>query len=136
MKNFFVLFIILLTAGVTPAVAADWEYIGREGNKSSDATWAIDLDSMRRSGNLRRVWVQLQVIAPGNTLSHVSERIFFQIDCKAWTIRGLNFIKYNEDGAVADSWASSRNSSPVTPDSIGEAMAQYVCKQPLSKFRS
>jgi hypothetical protein len=120
----------------TAAAAADWIYIGSEKSKGPGGvgtTWAVDQSSIKSAGPIRLVWVQLQTIAKGAPESHVVRKTYFRIHCEEATLGVSSSVSFDEQGSVTSSLTAPKLSSdvpmqPVVPDSMGEAVFEFVCK--------
>ena len=53
---------------------------------------------------------------------------YYQFDCEQERIKTLNFVEYDKEGKVINSYSEESEWSILIPDSIGESWANFVCK--------
>ena len=119
------------------AHASKWKSVGYSGVMDGvwtqeSRSWEVDSASIKKSGGVRRVWVQTQQLSEGPGVSHVASKVYYKIDCRGWTMETLSSVEYDKYGAVVSS-ASKKgypadSSEPIVPDSMGDAVAKFVCR--------
>lgn len=133
------LFIAFATNAGT-ALAAEWIVVG--GNSKVETS--VDIQSLRRSGEKIKVWIKWIYEEP-NEAEGIYPRKMYQsakslsiYNCAENSSITIQDILYSEKGggevikSVTVTEAKARYSE-VVPDSIGEAILQYVCtKSPRS----
>ena len=119
---------ILLTAlllTTTPMVWAGWVEFG----KSDGATFYIDPLTIRKEGNLRRVWqlLELEKEAPDGERSR---RSLFEYDCKNERHRIVDTTRHSgimAGGKVLGSGGESREWQHIAPGTIVARFLKTVC---------
>lgn len=120
--------LVMLLAGVSSSAAAAWVQVDFDGN----ATVYADPDTIRRAGNLVKMWNLIDYkttrAAAGNP--YVSIRAQSEFDCKKERMRSLylSFHSGNMSGGnTVDSVNESGNWIPVAPGSMNETLRQIAC---------
>jgi len=123
------LLITLLLLSSAPAYA---EWVAVTGNKEAGMTAYIDPDTIRRKGNLVKMWELLdfkKAQTEGN-LSVLSSKVQKEYDCAEERHRMLAFIDYSDNmgrGNVVHSDSTGYNWEPIAPDTIDLRMWKRVC---------
>jgi len=109
----------------TPVSAAPF-YLGYADEA---ALKAIDLGTIRRSGDTATVWITLFFPKPLNFAGQSSQEMMVQVryDCAAATEQNIYATVYKPDGTVLRSMVPPGGASPVVPGSIGEGSFNAVC---------
>jgi hypothetical protein len=87
MKKLFLVFVMLLSGSAW----AEWV----ELNETEDTTFFYDPDTIRKDGNMRRVW-RLQNLKQLNENGVMSRRIRVEYDCKQERFRILDLTSHSE----------------------------------------
>lgn len=112
---------------VTCPAWAEWVLVG--GSKEAFAY--IDSTTIRRDGNLRKVWVlfdKKQRDAYGN----LSARMRNEYDCSQEKYRNLTFTAFFEpmgDGKIGYSDSSISQWTDIAPGTIDNTILRFVCTQ-------
>ena len=118
----------LLIAMVLIATGSAWaEWVKLGENK--DANIYIDPASIRKDGNLRRVW-QIQDLKQRNKDGEMSRRARREFDCKQERFRFLSLSSHSEPmagGTTLFSEGEDAKWHDIPPDSVAEAMQKFVC---------
>ena len=109
----------------TPAVAADWVWVGI-GNDSNAATFG-DADS--RTDN--RAWFETRFAKPqkiGDGKFYNTMKMLGEVDCSGKRHRVLTVTAYSKSGKFIDSDTPSYAEwDYVIPGTLGESMYKFVC---------
>jgi hypothetical protein len=120
------LLLTLLTAlMLTGAAWAEWEKIA----ENDFAEYYIDRATIRKDGNLRRVW-RLQDLKQRDKDGVLSRRFRAEYDCKQERDRILSFITHSEpmaDGTILKLASMNNEWSDIPPNSIAEDVLKIVC---------
>jgi hypothetical protein len=122
------LLIILFFLSSSPAYA-EWVKIG-----GSDAhTIYADSDTIRRNGNLVKMWTLLdfKTIHTAGGTSYLSQKQQLEYDCAEEQLRSLAYYWYSGQigtGKIVDSYAKPLNWEPSMPDSAGQVQLAFACK--------
>jgi hypothetical protein len=118
--------LIYFSAQVSHAQTKNWVLIGQ----NETGTWYIDAKSFNGFGNSRTVWVKKESV----NSEYIETSTNFYVNCSLNEIGIVRQIDYHPSGAVRASYTSplisvSRpmGTSPVSPDSLGEAAVNFVC---------
>jgi hypothetical protein len=109
---------------VTASALADWSEAGR----SEDFVYYVDLQTMKRTGNIRRVWTLLDSTAPNAAFR--SARVLEEYNCAEESSRVLQFQSYDGpkgSGQAKEGLAQTTPWSFVAPDTIEGQMLKSVC---------
>ena len=125
----FLLTRLLLSSGLA---YADWEDV--TGNDQGDVTVYANPDTIRRNGDLVKMWqlsdfTTVQTVESDSYLSSKAER---EYDCAEECTRVLAFTWFSGDmggGTAVYSNSNERNWEPFTPHSIDEALWEVACTQ-------
>ena len=116
-----------VTLGVaSPALAVNWV---RYNSDARGTVYYYDSDSVRRTGNLVRVW-ELQDHIQDASVAHRQTKNLIEIDCDADTDDLVSTIQYRADGRVLQSVhlrPHEREARPIVPGSVAEALRQRAC---------
>lgn len=118
----------LLMLMVDPAFAA-WVKFG--ANDDSSIVMYIDPATIRKEGNLRRIW-ELQDLKNGDGNGGYSYRMLSEYDCKGGRVRFLSFTVFPERMAAGRSLA--RGDEPmewrhIAPGEITGDVLERVCRK-------
>ena len=121
------LLITLLLLSSSPAYA-EWVVV----DKNDDGTTYIDPDTIRRKGNLVKMWhlfdYKTTRIVAGNL--SLSSKAQSEYDCAEERFRGLaytDFLFNMGRGMVTNSSLNEEKWQPVQPRSVGEALWEAAC---------
>jgi hypothetical protein len=125
-RKFLLLPILLLATG---SAWAEWEKIAA----NNDATFYVDRATLRKDGNLRRMW-SIQNLKQRNKDGEISRRIRYEYDCKGERSRALALSTHTEpmaDGKTLFSSSGDLNDpwNDIPPESAGERILKIVCAQ-------
>lgn len=111
---------------VTPAVAADWVWLG---NRSDNDVTFGDADS--RTGN--SAWFEMRYAKPqkhGNGKFYNTTSALEEMDCSGKRLRILTVTWYSKSGNSIYSYTPSYAEwSYVIPGTLGENMYKFVCNR-------
>lgn len=125
-----VIMIPLLFLSSGPAYA-EWVQIVTSNDHEGYTTY-IDSDTLRRKGNLVKIWIlhdfkAAQVERPH---SYISVKRLNEYDCADERIHNLAYLKYSGPMGtreVVDSYMGPSNWAPVVPDTVGEVLWKAAC---------
>lgn len=127
---------IALTLAIAPtASASQWVVVGESGSYPY-RQHLVDVDSIRGSGNSRTFWshtIHGEDQRLGRSyLNYRSIKALTYVDCSGNRIGHFSIIYYDRNGQVVDSLDQSHLAvpqplQPVVPDSIGDAILDYIC---------
>ena len=110
----------------TPAVAADWVWLGIDNDNN---TMFGEADS--RTGN--RAWFKLRYAKPQKHINgefYNTANVLKEVDCSGKRDRLLAVTLYSESGNFIDSFTSSYAEwIYVMPGTIGESIYKFVCNR-------
>jgi hypothetical protein len=117
--------LIVLALLITGTASADWVFVG----EGQDATYYIDPDTIRRSGNLRKVWTLYDY--KQRKLGDLSAKSRREFDCEQERYRLLSVSFHTEKmgrGAITntESYASS-SWNDIPPKTFDEHFLKAVC---------
>lgn len=115
----------LLTISAASAFA-EWTWVTKAENSIS---FYIDYKTIRKDGNLRKVWV-VEDFAELSISGAKSSRYRNEYDCKAETVRYASFGKFTKsmgEGEQLASGGSDARWDDVPPGSIAETILKIVC---------
>ena len=93
------------------------------------ATFYYDPATIRKDGNMRRVWV-LQELSKRHQDGEMSRRLRLEYDCKQERYRILGFSFHTEPkagGTVLQSGGEDNNWVAIAPDTVDETIFNIVC---------
>ena len=125
MKQFFLSIALVISF----PVLADWKYIATENESESE--FFLDFETLRKDGNLRRIW-QLVNLKADDKYGSGSMRSRMEFDCKNETIQGLSLIVFADkfaNGKVIRQFDTATSKSDVAPNTVGWTMLKEVCKR-------
>ena len=111
----------------TPAVGADWRYVGTSDNGT---TIYVDMETMRPTGDTVNVWVRYDH-SRDRTIRFRETKQLVTYNCSARTSTLRSYISYDANGRVVDSGDISTyqlRQNNVAPDTIGDAIMTAVCQ--------
>lgn len=82
--------------------------------------WIKTIEDAKRYKNKKGIWV---------TKNDKSSVKHLKLNCSEKQITTISWHQYNSEGVVIDSDNTSQTSE-VVPDSMGEAIYEYVCNRP------
>lgn len=110
---------------VTPAVAADWVWLGI----SNDNTATLFGDADSRTDD--RAWFEARYAKPqkhSNGKFYNTVKTLGEMDCSGKRYRFLTITWYSKSGKFIDSYTPSYDDwSYVIPGTVGEAKYKFVC---------
>jgi len=121
------LFLVSLMAMLAGSALAEWVKIGY----SDLGTLYIDPATIRKDGNLRKVWVMTD-LDRRNKDGEMSIRTRQQLDCKGERSRVLSGSTHSEPMAsgstlIRQEFDNLEKWSQIPPSSIAEAILERVC---------
>ncbi len=125
------LHIILFFLCSAPAYA---EWVVFEKNRQIELTVYVDPDTIRRKGNLVKIWelFDFKTAQTEEGLSHLSAKVQVEYDCAEERHRLVTLIQYSDNmgrGNVIYSDSTEYIWEPVAPDTIGQRMWKFACKK-------
>ena len=106
-------------------VYAEWVEI----SKGEKATHYVDLESVKREGNLSSVWVLADLPKPDED-GIKSVRYLIEIDCGQARTRTISYVAYAGNMAQARVIARNRLDGGwknIMPQSLGERQMKFTC---------
>lgn len=103
-----------------------WVFAGGD----ADSGFAVEKDTMRRTGSSVTVWVEAIPKAPvANQYMGLVDYIMTQTryDCDLSTVQTLARMIYRTDGTLAHSEATPQDPMPSPPGSVGAGITALVC---------
>ena len=122
MKKLLIAMVLLATGSAW----AEWVKVG----ENKDANFYIDPASIRKDGNLRRVWEIQDLKQRDKEGGVMSRRMRYEYDCKQERDRYLSFSTHSEPmagGTTLVSGGEETKWSDTPPDSAAEAIQKLVC---------
>ena len=123
--------LMMLLAGVSSSAAAEWFQV----DKSNTFTVYADAATIRRSGNMVKMWnlldfktAEKNLVTPSKP--YLSERTQQEYDCNDERYRLLYLSHHSENmgnGEVVFADSDPSNWSPVPPQSIVEILWKLAC---------
>lgn len=116
----------LLLAAMSSGAMAGWVQVG-EG--ASGKKTYIDPQTIKKDGNLRRVWVIVNFPTADKDGIH-SRRVLDEYDCKGERWRALSLSLHSEpmaDGRVINSYNATSEWDYIPPGTIAETIFKFVC---------
>jgi hypothetical protein len=125
MNRLLMLIVLLLSA---TSARAEWTQVG----ESDSLTSYLDFATIRRTGNLVKVWQLFDFKTPHTLAGKTSwsAKIQEQYDCQEEQSRTLAFTEFSKNmgaGEVDYSTSDPGKWKPVEPESIGEGLFKTVC---------
>ena len=108
---------------------AEWT----EVNRSAKRTTYVDLNTIRRSGHMAKIWTLDDENFPRASRSgatYLSSRVRNEYDCRDERARMSDLSAHTErmaKGSTVFSYSEGGEWSSVVPDSIGEAIFKIAC---------
>lgn len=115
----------LVLAAVSGVAMAEWVEVG----ESDSLSLYIDPATIRKDGNLRRVWV-IHDLKQRDKDGVMSLRGLLEYDCKEARSRDLSSSTHSgpmAGGKMLDSYSSRGNWNYIPPGTTGEAVLKFVC---------
>ena len=111
----------------TPAVAADWVWLGN----NSDNTITIFGDADSRTGN--RAWFETMYAKPkkdGDGKFYNTTKTLEEMDCSGRRLRTLTITAYSRSGnSIGSDTPSYAEWNYVVPGTVGENKYKFVCNR-------
>ena len=127
-RNITIKTLLLLSLFVTGSAWAEW----RKTGESNDAVFYIDPATIRKGGNLRKVWTMTNYTERQKS-GILSTRQREEYDCKNERSRGLSQTQYAEANlggqTINDLGEDSRGWRDIAPDTVGANILATVCAQ-------
>ena len=131
MKRLLPISLTLLILSSGPAYA-EWVAV----SKADTSTGYVDPDTIRRKGNLVKMWIlsdfkTIQTTAAG--ISYLSQKMQWEYDCAEEQFRmiaGYGYSGQMGTGEIVTSHTNPANWEPVMPGSVGQTRWVFVCKKP------
>jgi hypothetical protein len=125
MNRLLMLIVLLLSA---TSARAEWTQV----SESDDLTFYVDFSTIRRSGNLVKVWQMVDFKTAQSALGRtfLSSKSQGQFDCQEEQYRIVAVLFYSKNmgaGEVVHSASDPRKWAPVVPQSNGETLFKIVC---------
>jgi hypothetical protein len=116
----------LMLAAICNGAWAGWVKVATD---SEGGIYYVDPATVRRSGNLRRVWEIMDSKLPDKG-GVMSSRIFAEYDCKEERVRGLSISMHSQSmagGSVLRTDSKPGDWDYVAPGTVGAIKLSYVC---------
>lgn len=117
--------LLLASLLVTSSAWAKWVKVA----ETADANFYIDPASIRKEGNMRKVW-EIQDFNKRDDAGRMSRRIKSEYDCKGERHRDLAISTHSESMAGGGTIYSGSGINPwseIPPGSASEAILEAVC---------
>lgn len=134
-----ILFLALLLLPTLAPAQERWVYVG--GNDDVDAF--VDKQSLRRTGSKVKAWVRVNYSTPrdsGDSKKKFQSAVSLSMhNCADRTSSTLQVAQYSSIGGTGETvWSMTCEDKPSTysdviPETIGEAVLEYVCKATAPK---
>jgi len=108
-----------------------WAGWTKVSESDDDAEVFLDYDTLRRDGNLRRIW-QLYNLSPNDKNGWGSVRSRVELDCKNETLKTLSYSVYSKHfttGVVIHSKDEEQPKRDIAPATISWTVLKEVCKR-------
>jgi len=121
---------LILTASLAQA---EWTEVGSAGSGADDFTFYVDVATIRRAGQLAKVWGLLDfttVQTSGRGKLYLSRKAHWEYDCQEEKSRILALHRYSghmSNGTILDSATVPSKWTPVTPESVDGAIWKFAC---------
>ena len=118
------LFLAVLLA--TNSAWAEWVQVADNSNGKA----YIDTETIRKDGNLVRVW-QITNLKERHKDGELSRRFRFEYDCKQESYRFMSFSEHSEPMAGGNTLQNGTGDGiwrDLPPNSVGEAVLKKVCR--------
>ncbi len=130
-RQLILLTLLLLSTG---PVYAEWVSIGTVASQGG-ATIYMDSDTIRRNGNLVKVWqlIDFKTVQAGIGMSFLSSKSRWQYDCTEANLQPLAMMEFTGhmgEGTVGFSNYDEGKWTPVSPGSIAHGSWEVACKKP------
>jgi hypothetical protein len=125
MKKLLIIFLLLTTSSTWAA----WTLVS--SNADSGDTFYIDVETIRKDGNLRKVWELMDLRQPSNGGAK-SRRVRTEYDCKEERTRVLSLDVFSENmgkGKVLASFTEIEKWADIPPGTVSENLLKAVCKK-------
>jgi len=127
----FMSFVVFLLLSSGPAYA-EWTMRSTAGQGDEEFTSYADLEKIRRTGHLAKIWTLHDYTTPqiyGSKL-YLSVKIQTEIDCQQEQYRRVAFYAYSEHMGYGNPVASETDPgkwNPIIPGSLGEGEWKVAC---------
>ena len=121
-----IVLLVLLMCTAAP-VWAKWVRVAEGGS----AVYYVDPASIRKEGDLRRVWALQERKRPG-TGGEMSRKTQFEFDCKNQTLRVRNASSYTGGmggGEVLNSGRGTDKPRAIETEGVEQQVFKYACSQ-------
>ena len=98
--------------------------------ESEEATFYFDPATIRKEGNMRRVWAIQDLRKPDKVGGEMSVRLRNEYDCKNERSRTLGLSTHSEPmagGTVLELGGEKQNWRAIAPESVNETIFNLVC---------
>jgi hypothetical protein len=98
--------------------------------ESEETTFYFDPATIRKEGNMRRVWVLQDLRKPDKVGGEMSVRARNEYDCKNERIRTLGLSTHSEPmarGTVLELGGEKQNWREIAPETVNETIFNIVC---------
>lgn len=123
--------LLVLSLIASPAVARPWARLAIADNNA--ASW-VDVGSITEDAGQRIAWLRQDLRRPerDGTVQTLTRRLF---DCRRRESALVAIVSYDRQGRSTYSGraedALGPEFTPVVPDSVGEAVMNFVCSYPI-----
>lgn len=121
-------YLLVLAMLITSPAWAGWSFVT---SSEEDAEVLVDFDTLRKEGNLRRIW-QLFNLAPNDKYGWGSVRSRVEFDCKNETLKTLSYSVYSNkfaSGSVIHRRDDEQPKRDIAPETISWTVLKEVCKK-------
>ena len=122
MKKLFLVCLMMLAGSAW----AEWVVYA----ESEQTTFYFDPATIRKEGNMRRVWVLQDLRKPDKVGGEMSVRARMEYDCKNERIRTLGLSTHSEPmtgGTVLELGGEKQNWRAIAPETVTETIFNIVC---------
>ena len=128
MKFLLLLSTLTLSLAYASAISAEWTEVsqGVKGDK-----FYVDLDRIRKNDGYFYVWSLGDYIKPTEN-GVLSNKVYMEVDCKAFRSKTLTFIFYTQPMGEGESETISEDNPEwryPPPDSVIEILTNLICSQ-------
>lgn len=112
---------LMLASQPVSTLAANWFQVYSHSEFSS----YVDLDSIKRNGDIVRYWIHIDYIKIENQIIKV--RILQETNCENSEYRSLVFVNYYSDGSNKSTNNKNSDWNVIVPDTIGDVEKKRIC---------
>jgi hypothetical protein len=128
MKTLLTISTLVFTLMFSTTSFAGWTKLGTNVNGD---TYYVDFERIRKHGGYVYFWVLENLLKPFN--GHLSDKAYFEGDCRLFRIRGLStsFHKEPMGRGTPDGNFSNKNPNWIypPPNSVNEVLLKSVCSR-------